>query len=237
VEEINTHLPSNISIQYVVVHDGAPGRGIIKGFHKISASLKNISFISYPENMGKGFALRKGLKTIDTDFTLITDFDFPYKKIHIPELIKLLQEGHEIVVGKRSRSYFQNLPFKRKIISRLCILMKKIFLNLPMYDTQSGIKAFNSTGKKVFLETTINRFLADTEFILRSHKKQLSIKEIDLELEPYVQFSNFGLNVIKTELGNFLKLVYLNLKLKRTTGRQHKRLGSAQYNCDMITAA
>ena len=126
---------------------------------------------------------------------------------------------------------------KRKIISRACILLKKRFLNLPMYDTQSGIKAFNAMGKEIFLETTINRFLADTEFILRSHKKNLSIKEIDLELEPYVQFSNFGLNVIKTELGNFFKLLYLSKKLKRTAARQQDGLKSEQYNCDMISAA
>jgi hypothetical protein len=237
VKEIDTYLPANISINYVVVYDGPPDNGIIKGFHKILSAIKNISFLSYSQNMGKGFAMRKGVEGVDTDFILVTDFDFPYKKTHISELIELLKDGNEVVVGKRSKSYFENLPLKRKIISKLCILLKKTFLNLPMYDTQSGIKAFNAAGKQVFLQTTINRFLADTEFILRSHKKQLAIKEIDLELEPYVQFSNFGLKVIKTELGNFLKLLYLNKKLKKTVRDQQDNLRSAQYNCEMITAA
>src|SRR6266542_3738519 len=89
VNEINAQLPAHISIQYVVVYDGAPDNSIIKGFHKISSTLKNVNFLSYPENMGKGFALRKGIDSVDTDFILTTDFDFPYKKSHVPELIKL----------------------------------------------------------------------------------------------------------------------------------------------------
>jgi hypothetical protein len=147
----------------------------------------------------------------------MTYFDFPYKKKNIVELISFLKQGYDVVIGKRSKSYFKQLPFKRKIISALCLLLKKIFLDLPTYDTQSGIKAFNQTGKKIFLETTINRFLADTEFILRSHKQDLSIKEMDIELEPYVEFSNFGLGVIRTEMNNFLKLLYLNKKLRKKT--------------------
>ena len=151
----------------------------------------------------------------DTDYLLVTDFDFPYKKKNIIELITLLKEGYDIVVGKRSRSYFRQLPLKRKIISGLCNILRKIFLDLPMYDTQSGIKAFNKNGKKVFLETTIDRFLIDTEFILRSYKQNLLIKEINIELESYVEFSNFGLKVIKTEMDNFWKLLQLNMQLKK----------------------
>lgn len=237
VKEINSQIDLNISIQFIVVYDGAPDLGVVKGFHRIAEAIKNVKFISYPKNMGKGYALRKGISNCESDFILITDFDFPYKKSHFPELIKNLQEGHEVVIGKRSKSYFQSLPLKRKFISKACILLKKLFLNLPTYDTQSGIKAFNKIGKQIFLETTINRFLADTEFILRSYKHRLSIKEIDLELESYVQFSNFGLKVIKTELGNFLRLFYLNLTLKGSFRRDKSNLKTPQYNCEMITAA
>jgi hypothetical protein len=90
-----------------------------------------------------------------------------------------------------------------------------MFLDLPLYDTQSGIKGFNTAGKNVFLQTTINRFLIDTEFILRSSRDNISIKQIDISLEPYVVFSNFGVKVIRTEMNNFLKLLYLNRTLKK----------------------
>jgi hypothetical protein len=120
-------------------------------------------------------------------------------------------------MGKRSKSYFRQLPWKRKLISGMCNVLKKLFLDLPMYDTQSGMKAFNNTGKKIFLETRINRFLIDTEFLLRSYKKNLSIKEIDIELEPYVKFSRFGFRVVREEMNNFVKLLFLNRRLKRQT--------------------
>ena len=217
IKELNALIPTETTIKYIVVYDGLPSADITASFEKIAASFNSISFLSYPENMGKGYALRHGVKIADTPYTLITDFDFPYKKENIVELMNLLIEGNDIVVGKRSKTYFDHLPFKRKIISRLCVRLQKMFLDLPLYDTQSGIKGFNNSGKNIFLQTTINRFLIDTEFILRSSRKNISIKQIDIELESYVEFSNFGIKVIRTEMNNFLKLLRLNSTLKKSS--------------------
>jgi dolichyl-phosphate beta-glucosyltransferase len=215
VNELNSILPQDVTLQYVVVHDGPVSRETDEIFEQLLRQFNNISFISYEHNKGKGHALREGVKNANTDYVLMTDFDFPYKKKNIVELMQLLIDGHDVVVGKRSPSYFRQLPFKRKIISGFCILLKKLFLDLPVHDTQSGIKAFNRNGKKIFLQTTIDRFLIDTEFILLSYKSKLSIKELNIDLEPYVEFSNFGLQVIKTELSNFVKLLYLNKQLRK----------------------
>jgi glycosyltransferase involved in cell wall biosynthesis len=215
VKELNDLLSENVTVRYIVVYDGLPEESVYETFQTILQNNPAISFLPYAPNMGKGYALRRGVSEADTDYIIITDFDFPYAKRNIVELIDLLVDGYDVVVGKRSESYFRQLPFKRKIISQTCNLLKKAFLDLPSYDTQSGIKAFNKNGKQAFLETTINRFLIDTEFLLRSHKKQLAIKEINIELESYVRFSNFGLKVLREEMNNFFKLLHLNKKLRK----------------------
>jgi len=215
VTELNAILPESMSVAYIIVHDGTVQPHVEKIFSDIFSRFKNIQFISYPENKGKGYALREGIRTAKSDFIVVTDFDFPYKKKNLVELMIRLTEGYDVVVGKRSKNYFKQLPFRRKIISWFCILLKKIFLDLPLYDTQSGIKAFNKNGKDIFLQTKINRFLIDTEFILLSHRNGLSIKEVNIELESYVQFSRFGFKVIKNEMNNFLKLILMNKRLRK----------------------
>lgn len=215
IKALNVLLPADVTVQYIIVYDGTPSPAVAASLDSICQSSTNISLITYPSNMGKGYALRQGVKMANTPYTLITDFDFPYKKNNIVDLVMELKKGSDIVIGKRAKSYFRQLPLKRKIISKACVLLNKLLLDLPLYDVQSGIKGFNEIGKEVFLQTTIDRFLIDTEFILRASKKPLSIKEINIELEPYVGFSNFGMGVIKTELNNFRKLIYLNKKLKR----------------------
>ena len=215
LKELNELLSENVTVRYIVVYDGLPEESICQGLQSILQNYPDIRFISYGPNMGKGYALRRGVREAETDNVIITDFDFPYAKKNIVELMDLLADGYDVVVGKRSKSYFRQLPIQRKVISETCNLLKKAFLDLPSYDTQSGIKAFNKNGKEAFLETTINRFLIDTEFLLRSHKKQLAIKEINIELESYVRFSNFGFKILREELTNFYRLLRLNWKLRK----------------------
>lgn len=224
INSLNAQLPADVAVKYIVVHDGPVCKNIAVGFSLISELIGNIEFISYDQNRGKGYALRAGVKVADTPYVLITDFDFPYQHQNLITLMGFLKRGNDLVIGKRSVSYFKKLPVKRKIISKLYYLLNRTFFNLPLYDTQSGIKGFNATGKEVFLETTIDRFLIDSEFILRCHKKRLLIKVIDIELRPNVIFSNFGFSVIKTELKNFLKLLRLNSSLNK----QYAHVGFTQ---------
>lgn len=216
IKELTEYLPPEVQLDYVVVHDGPPDPVVIDRFRDIRKAHKEIKFTWYKRNCGKGYALRYGVRMANAPSILTMDFDFPYRKESVGEMIQLLQQGYEIIVGKRSNGYFQQIPLKRKIISKIFSWVAKLFLGLQLKDTQSGIKGFNKKGKSVFLETTINRFLVDTEFILRASKKRLHVKTIQIEPKPDLSFTNFGFRVIKTETLNFIKLLYLNRKLTRT---------------------
>lgn len=229
-KKLRSLLPAKINVHYVVVYDDKPNNEMRVAFQEIENSLANIRFITYDQNRGKGFALREGVRASATPYTLITDFDFPYEKENMVDLIEQLGLGYDVVIGKRSDSYFKQLPLKRKFISKVCIGLKRLFLDLPFYDTQSGIKAFNRRGREVFLTTTVERFMVDTEFVLRSQKQRLNIKETKIELENYVEFSNFGYRVLKTELLNFLRLIKLNYQLKRKPLMLSSRHSSYQSN-------
>lgn len=203
-------LAGNVRLKYVIVNDGSTDTTLDERLRSLCNEMDNVAYVTYKENMGKGYALREGVKAAGCSYTVITDIDFPYDSKNITAIISLLLQGYDVVTGKRNNSYFNNLPFERKVISKAFIFMNRLFFTLPVYDTQAGIKGFNEKGKAVFLETTINRFLADTEFIMRAHKQKLLFNIIPIHLRHDVVFSNFGSSTIITELKNFFKLIKLH---------------------------
>lgn len=207
---LQDELAGEVRLKYVMVNDGSADPDIEEKLKDLCSIMENVTYITYKENMGKGHALREGVKAADCSYTIITDIDFPYAGTNIANIISLLTQGYDVVTGRRNNSYFNNLPFERKIISKAFVFMNKLFFTLPVYDTQAGIKGFNEKGKSAFLETTINRFLADTEFIMRAHKQKLSFGIIPIHLRHNVVFSNFGSSTIINELKNFFKLIKLN---------------------------
>lgn len=225
-KELNEFLPSHISAEYIVVLDGPMQAETALGFDFIEQHLEHVRFISYADNKGKGYALRQGVKAAHTPYVLMVDFDFPYKKENILELLTLLDKGTDVVVGRRTKQYFSQVPFKRKFISKVFSTLNRLFLDLPLYDTQSGIKGFNQKGSSIFLQTVIDRFLVDTEFLVRVHKTRLSVNIIDIELRPHITFSDFGVQVIKTELLNFLKI----LRLSKTLFYRKESIGAGIFN-------
>ncbi len=215
VKEWNEYLSPYVQVDYIVVHDGLPDTYTINTFRSICVTHPEIQFNWYTRNRGKGYALRQGVRISTATNTLTMDFDFPYRKESTYEMIGLLQQGHDVIVGKRSNEYFKQIPFKRKAISKIFSWLSSAFLGLPLRDAQSGIKGFNQKGRSVFLETTINRFLVDTEFILRASKENLDMKTIQIEPKPCLYFTNFGFKVIRTESGNFFKLLRLSRSLTK----------------------
>lgn len=214
VSEVRKAFPS-VGIEFIIVNDGFETPELINMFDVISECEPDIRFLSYPDNMGKGYALRTGVKYAVAPNIILTDFDFPYQQSDLLKMYTDLQAGYEVVSGKRNSSYYKKLPVKRWLISKGCTWLNRNFLSLHHCDTQSGIKAFNMEGKKAFLATSINRFLIDTEFLQIVMQRKLRIKINEVTLREEVEFSNMDYAVLKTELKNFVQLVKQRRKFDR----------------------
>ncbi|HVF97886.1 MAG TPA: glycosyltransferase [Flavisolibacter sp.] len=202
-------------LQYIVVHDGPVDADLQKAFVFLSSLLTNVDFLWYDGNKGKGHALRRGVEAASSPYILLVDFDFPYCTENICTILNELRKGEDVVVGRRKKAYFAQVPLKRMLISKLFSLLNRLFISLPLFDTQSGIKGFNLAGRAIFLETVIDRFLVDTEFLMRVHKTNLTVGIVDIDLKPDVVFSDFGMKVVQTELYNFARIFYLSKRLQR----------------------
>ena len=52
---------------------------------------------------GKGKAMRRAFTEMSADFVFMLDADATYPAIHMPDLLRVLEDGHDVVIGSRLR--------------------------------------------------------------------------------------------------------------------------------------
>jgi len=196
------------NIHLVIVNDGSISGGVEKGFGYIADKLSRFNPISYDQNRGKGYALRQGVATVKTDLIIYTDIDFPYTLESVEATFLELQKGTDVALGHRGKAYYKKTPWFRKVISKTLRWFLKTFLRLPTDDSQCGIKGYNKIGKKAFLNTKIDRFLFDLEFIKLASKRKINCKTVTVTLKPNVVFSKVNIKILATESINFFKVLF-----------------------------
>lgn len=197
-----------ISHRIIVVNDGTPGGVPPWAIKQLGEKLAAFLFLDEQQNQGKGAALRAGVKAATAEFTIFTDIDFPYTFASLEKLYFALAEKEvEVAIGIKDSSYYAHLPQGRVRISRFLRWLARTFLRISITDTQCGLKGFREAGRKVFLQTTISRYLADLEFIfLIDRRKELKMQAYEVKLREGVVFSKVNLRILLTEGWNFLKV-------------------------------
>jgi hypothetical protein len=92
--------------------------------------------------------------------------------------------------------------------------MLRHVLRQPIDDSQCGLKAFDNAGKAVFLETRIDRFLFDLEFLMLANGR-VRVTPVQVQLRDGVVFSQVGWKILAAEGKNFLRLLIQNMFKKR----------------------
>jgi glycosyltransferase involved in cell wall biosynthesis len=195
------------TIDLIIVNDGSTKNVELELHAFIKDNVSNVRFFEQKINAGKGQALRIGVEQAKGKTIIFTDIDFPYTEESFLKIHAGLQT-HAVALGHRSSDYYAHTPLFRKMISKSLRFALKSFLRLPTDDSQCGIKGFNQEGKKVFLETQINRFLFDLEFIKLISKRKLSSINIEVELKPGVVFSKVNMKILAKESFNFMSILF-----------------------------
>lgn len=198
-----------IPIELIVVNDGSSNRIKETSIQKLKNEIKLFQFIDCETNQGKGFALRKGVEKATGTYIIYTDVDFPYTAASLIHLFNILQKGASIAIGIKDKHYYHHVPFARKVISKILKKLVRLFLSIPISDTQCGLKGFNGTSKHIFLSTLINRYLFDLEFVYKCYKQlpNNKISILEIELKPDVVFRKMNYKVLFNEFNNFIKIV------------------------------
>ena len=198
------------TVELIIVSDGSNGRGVTeKDVQYLQDKISGLKFISYEVNRGKGYAIRYGAARASGDILIYTDIDFPYDKDSFINVYNALKnDSCDVAVGIKNSHYYEKVPFARRNISKALRFMIRIFLSMPITDTQCGIKGFNKKAKDLFLQTTIDRYLFDLEFIRNCFKSKLyRVTAIPVQLNEGVHFRRMNYAELMSESVNFLKLL------------------------------
>ena len=203
----------DIEFEIIVVNDGSVNNNFSDGKKQLQS--RSIKLIEYTPNKGKGEALRTGVRAASGDLIVYTDVDFPYTIESVSNVIDALEENKaNVVIGVKDQSYYDHVPVIRRLISKLFRFFVRLLLQIPTDDTQCGLKGFDQSGKAIFLNTTIDRYLFDLEFIfLASHDRYINIKIQEIKLRPDVQFRKMNWDILGNEAWNFIKILLRVYKL------------------------
>jgi len=205
--ELETAMP-DVNARITLVNDGSVSGTTDESIHCLKNSVPSLRILGYPENKGKGFALRYGLNDAEGDYFIYTDIDFPYTIPIMVEIYNGLLNGADVVVGIRESEYYDKLPKKRVVITKIVKQLIKYFLKTTITDTQCGLKGFNRKGKDLFLKTSINRFLFDMQFVkMASADKSLIVKPQFVYSRRGIRFSHMTIRVLVGESFDFIWMI------------------------------
>jgi glycosyltransferase involved in cell wall biosynthesis len=197
-------------LRYIVVNDGSKSDKIPGQIEHIRSHQIPVTLIDLPQNRGKGYALREGVKATTAGLILYTDIDFPFTNDSMESVMDaLVARKHNIVAGFREENYYSNQSSVfRKQLSRAFRYFLKGALRMPVTDTQCGLKAFDEKGRCAFLATRIDRYLFDFEFIYSAVKNpELSVQPIPVRLKDDVVFTTMRLRILLQESLNLLSVL------------------------------
>lgn len=163
-----------------------------------SLGLKNVKVVGYPNNQGKGCAVRHGILASCGDIVIFTDADLAYGVDVIEEGVRVLDEKeYDIVVASRakhSEGYEGYTPI-RKLASKTYIKVLNLFGGIKISDAQCGFKAFDGEkGRKIFSLCKTNNFAFDLEVILWAQKMKFKIYEMPAKI---INHRESKVNVLK----------------------------------------
>ncbi|OFX98947.1 MAG: hypothetical protein A2X05_12225 [Bacteroidetes bacterium GWE2_41_25] len=191
----------------ILVNDGSTIT--INNIEEIKTRFKCLKYHSYPDNRGKGYAIRYGMNIADADFYIYTDIDFPFGCRIISQTYQILKSSDtNIVIGTRDASYFRLLPVKRRIYSFLLKELNFFVTGFRIKDTQAGLKGLDNKARKVLGGTKTDTFLFELEFLRSSLNQGLKYQMINLECRTGLNFTNFRAGILIKEIVSFLKILF-----------------------------
>src|SRR5699024_8895236 len=114
-----------------------------------------------------------------------------------------------VVIGIKNRAYYKQVPPARIFMSKVLRKLIGILFNIPITDTQCGLKGFNKKGKSVFMKTEVDRYLCDLEFVYLCFREKpaLMIDKREIALRPEVEFSDMNIMTLFKEVVNLFSIL------------------------------
>lgn len=196
------------SYEIIVVNDGSSDKTAE------IAKLNAAKLIEYKENMGKGYAVKKGVEAATGDYILFLDAD---NATPVEEFEKLFiyMENADIAIGSRylpNSKIERGQSFLRVLIGRAGNFLIQFMLLPKIKDTQCGFKLFKAEiAKELFSHLQTYRFGFDIEILARASRKKYQIAEVPV---TWLHNSESRVRPLRDALRTFFDLLKISWVVK-----------------------
>ena len=168
-----------------------------------------VKTVNLRKNFGKSVALNIGFKRANGDLIFTMDSDLQDDPIEIPNFLKAIEEGADLVTGWKVN---RQDPKEKTIPSKVFNTIVSIMSGLKLKDYNCGFKCYKKrVTQEVRLYGELHRFVP-----FLAHKKGFKIKEIPVKhRERKFGVSKFGPERYARGFFDLLTVIFITNYLKR----------------------
>ncbi|NLT58144.1 MAG: glycosyltransferase [Clostridiales bacterium] len=172
-------------LELIFVDDGSRDRGpeIARRF------AGRLRLVSYPDNRGKGHAVRRGVLASAGELVLITDADLAYGTEALLQAARHLEAaGADLLCGSRrlGGDGYSDYPPLRRLASRVFARYVQGLLHIPVGDSQCGLKALRGeAARALFRDCVVNGFAYDLELLGLAQRRGYRLCEMPVAVQRH----------------------------------------------------
>lgn len=167
------------SADIIVVNDGSTD-----DTKNILASIENIKVIDYPNNQGKGYALKLGLQKAyewGYRYAITIDSDGQHYADDIPAFLDKIEEKPEsLLIGARNLAA-DNMPSRNTFANKFSNFWYKVETGKTLSDTQSGYRLY-PLEKLQNIHFITRRYEFEVEIIVRAAWRGVNVENIPIKV-------------------------------------------------------
>ena len=178
---LTDQLLTHDDLKLVVVDDGS-GEAFRPVFEALN---KRVTLISYPDNKGKGGALKTGIRYImdhmpECERLVTADADGQHRYADIRRVLDKSEEmPGALVLG--SRAFDGDVPLRSRFGNAMTRQVFAIASGVKVRDTQTGLRGFDRDGMRLFVDVPGDRYEYEINMLLTAARAEMPIYEVTIE--------------------------------------------------------
>ncbi len=167
---------NRLDFEVIFVDDGSTDNSL-KVIKDICRNDTHYKYVSFQKNYGKAAALQVGFARVSGGSVITMDADLQDDPKEIPQLLKKLNEGYDLVSGWKKVRYD---PFIKRQSSKFFNFVTRVMSGIKLHDFNCGLKAYRrAVVRQMKVYGELHRYMP-----VLAHWQGFSVTEIPVQHHP-----------------------------------------------------